>query len=210
MCGDDSRDIAGLPIDQIQHSGSARTKRNSPRWTISPTHRSRPRRIFVRRARHRSMLTAPGRLAAMQQRIEAMMRRSAAVQPPLEKFYGSAERRAEGAASMRSPRISAGYPPQQKAQRVACPGLRRGAACRNAMADRRDRGQVAPERSATRQPQGLQDASAKAAETLKAACPADEAVTPPRAARRHRQAARYHAASGQAGARRPSRIFTQR
>ena len=46
-------------------------------------------------------LTASGRLASMQQRIEAMISGVATVQPALDKFYGLAERRAESAAECR-------------------------------------------------------------------------------------------------------------
>src|SRR5207302_244029 len=35
-----------------------------------------------------AMLTAPGRLAAMQQRVEAMIAATAMIQPRLERFYG--------------------------------------------------------------------------------------------------------------------------
>jgi hypothetical protein len=87
MCGADSNDIAGFPIDQfkqaIQPTGeqsaalddlaNASTKAAQDLKAACPTDIA---------------LTAPSRLAAMQQRIEAMTAAVATVQPPLEKFYG--------------------------------------------------------------------------------------------------------------------------
>jgi len=87
MCGADSRDIAGLPIDQFQQ-------------TIQPTAEQRAAlddlaNASVKAARDIKAacpsdiaLTAPSRLAAMQQRIETMIAAVQTVQPPLEKFYG--------------------------------------------------------------------------------------------------------------------------
>jgi hypothetical protein len=87
MCGEDSRDIAGLPIDQFQQA-------------IQPTAEQRAALDDLANASVKAAadikaacptdiaLTAPNRLAAMQQRIEAMIAAVATVQPPLEKFYG--------------------------------------------------------------------------------------------------------------------------
>ena len=87
MCGEDSREIAGLPIDLIAQVIDP-PRCNAQRSTTSPMHRSRRRKRSRRRVRRRYALTASGRLASMQQRIEAMIAGVATVQPPLEKFYG--------------------------------------------------------------------------------------------------------------------------
>ena len=87
MCGDDSRAIAGLPIDQIQLTVqpsepqfAALDELGNASITAAQTIRTAcPAQI---------VLTAPGRLRAIQQRIEAMMSEVATVRPPLEKFYG--------------------------------------------------------------------------------------------------------------------------
>ena len=87
MCGEDSRDIAGLPVDRFQEAiqpdeaqraalddlANASVKAAQDIKTACPTEIA---------------LTAPGRLAAMQTRIEAMVAAVATVQPALEKFYG--------------------------------------------------------------------------------------------------------------------------
>jgi hypothetical protein len=86
MCGDDSSDIADVPIDQIQRA-------------IEPTRMQRDAlddlgNASIRAARairdacpREATLTAPGRLAAMQRRIEAMITAVAIMRPPLAKLY---------------------------------------------------------------------------------------------------------------------------
>ncbi|MEH2623146.1 hypothetical protein V1292_001201 [Bradyrhizobium sp. AZCC 1719] len=87
FCGDDSREIAGLPIDLIAQ-------------VIEPTEAQRTALDDLANASVTSAqkikaacpasisLTAAGRLASMQQRIEAMIAGVATVQPALDKFYG--------------------------------------------------------------------------------------------------------------------------
>ena len=86
LCGEDSRDIAGLPIDLISrpstHRGTACALDELANASIKAAQNIRaacPTAIS---------LTAPSRLTAMQQRIEAMIAAVATVQPPLDKFYG--------------------------------------------------------------------------------------------------------------------------
>ena len=55
-----------------------------------------------------SYLTAPGRLAAMQQRIEAMISAVATVRPPLEKFYGLLDDEQKARLQRARAKISAG------------------------------------------------------------------------------------------------------
>jgi hypothetical protein len=88
LCGSDRRAIAGLPIDQIASAvqptdaqgaaldalGNASVDAAALIRTSCPT---------------QAAATAPGRLAAMQQRIEAMQKAVDLVQPVLDRFYGS-------------------------------------------------------------------------------------------------------------------------
>src|SRR6185437_14770831 len=86
MCGDDSRDIAGLPIDQIQQAiqpdDAQRTAlddlANASVKAAQDIRAACPTKVAV---------TAPDRLASMQQRVEAMISAVATVQPALQKFY---------------------------------------------------------------------------------------------------------------------------
>ncbi|MEH2613116.1 Spy/CpxP family protein refolding chaperone [Bradyrhizobium sp. AZCC 1693] len=87
LCGKDSREIAGLPIDLIAQA-------------IEPTEAQRAALDDLANASVISAqkikaacpatvaLTASGRLASMQQRIEAMISGVATVQPALDKLYG--------------------------------------------------------------------------------------------------------------------------
>ena len=87
MRGQDSHDIAGLPIDQFQQA-------------IKPTEAQQAALDELAKASLKAAqdikaacpadpaLTAPGRLVATQMRLEAMVAAVATVRPPLEKFYG--------------------------------------------------------------------------------------------------------------------------
>ena len=87
MCGADSRDIAGLPIDQFQQA-------------IQPTDEQRAALDDLANASVKAAqdikaacptdiaLTAPTGSRPCKQRIEAMIAAVQTVQPPLEKFYG--------------------------------------------------------------------------------------------------------------------------
>jgi hypothetical protein len=87
MCGADTNDIAGLPIDPFkqaiqptgEQSAALDDLANASIKAAQDLKAACPTDIA---------LTAPSRLAAMQQRIEAMIAAVATVQPPLEKFYG--------------------------------------------------------------------------------------------------------------------------
>ena len=86
-CGEDVTDVVGLPLDQFREAlhptdelaaalddlGTAVVKATQDMKIACP---SEP------------PLTAPGRLAAMQRRFEAMSAAVDIVQPPMEKFYG--------------------------------------------------------------------------------------------------------------------------
>ena len=177
MCGEDSRDIAGLPIDQFQQA-------------IQPTEAQRAALDDLANASLKAAqdikaacptdisLTAPARLAAMQQRIEAMNAAVATVQPPLEKFYGllSDEQKARLSALGKDRRQS---PAAEKiagllAQNcgAAQPGVTEWP---TAEIDRAVRPTEAQRASLA----ALQNASAKAADMLKAACLTDNPLTPP-------------------------------
>jgi hypothetical protein len=176
MCGEDSRDIAGLPIDQIQGAiapneaqraalddlANASVKAAQSIKTACPT---------------QIALTAPGRLESMQARIEAMIAAQGIVQPPLESFYGllSDEQKL---------RLNALGQDQRKptAQNSGAPAAQSCVATQPGVTD-----WPAAEIEATLHPTeaqraslaALQDAGAKAADLLKASCGADQALTPP-------------------------------
>jgi hypothetical protein len=181
MCGADSRDIAGLPIDQFQQA-------------IQPTDEQRAALDDLANASVKAAqgikaacptdvaLTAPSRLAAMQKRIEAMIAAVEIVQPPLEKFYGllSDEQKA---------RLTALGQDQRKDQRrsqttentagslaqscgAAQPGVTEWPSADIDAA-------VRPTEAQHASLAALQNATTQAADLLKASCLSDHPLTPP-------------------------------
>ena len=86
LCGDDSREIAGLPIDQIQQVIQPNDAERAALDELANASVKAARDIKAACPTEIS-LTAPGRLAAMQQRIEAMISAVDTVRPALQKFY---------------------------------------------------------------------------------------------------------------------------
>jgi hypothetical protein len=175
MCGNDSRDIAGLPIDQIQQAIAPNDDQRAALDDLANASVKAAQDIKAACPTQVS-LTAPSRLAAMQARIEAMIAAVGTVQAPLDKFYGllNDEQKA---------RLNALGQDQQKAAQKTGGSIAQscGAAQPGVTA------WPAAEIDATLHPTdaqrasltALQDASAKAADMLKAACQTDAAVTPP-------------------------------
>ena len=125
------------------------------------------------------ILTAPGRLAAMQQRIEAMISAVATVRPPLEKFYGllDDEQKARLNALAEDQRKSSPPRNMPRAPLAQNCGAAQPAAVEWPASEIEAR--LHPNDTQRAALQALQDASAEAAEMLKAACQADDAMTPP-------------------------------
>ena len=177
MCGADSRDIAGLPIDQFQHA-------------IQPTDEQRAALDDLANASVKAAqnikaayptdiaLTAPSRLAAMQQRIEAMIAAVQTAQPPLEKFYGllSDEQKARLTALGNDQRQSQTAKKNSGSLAQSCsaapPGVMEWP---TAEIDQTVRPTDAQRASLV----ALQKATNQAADLLKASCLTDDPLTPP-------------------------------
>jgi len=176
MCGDDSREIAGLPIDLIQQ-------------VIEPTDTQRTAldelaNVSVTAAQNIKAacpttisLTAPNRLASMQQRIEAMIAAVALVQPALDKFYGllNDEQKARFTALGEDQRRQIAARRHDRPLVESCGAQSAAMQWPAIEIDARLHPTDAQRASLT----ALQDASAKAAEMLKTSCQSDDAVTPP-------------------------------
>jgi len=174
MCGDARSDVAGLPIDQIQTAiqpteaqrGALDELANASILAAQTIRAACPTQL---------VLTAPNRLAAMQQRIEAMISAVALVRPPLDKFYGLLD-------DEQKARFNALAEDQRKA--LASKGSL-AQSCGNAQpAEFQWPGSEIEARLHLNDTQRaalevLQDVSSKAADTLKAACQPDDVVTPP-------------------------------
>ena len=176
MCGEDSRDIAGLPIDLIQQA-------------IEPTDTQRAAlddlaNVSVTAAQNIKAvcpttisLTAPNRLASMQQRIEAMIAAVATVQPSLDKFYGllNDEQKARFNALGENQRMRTTARRSTRPLVESCAAQSAAMQWPTAEIDARLRPTDTQRASLV----ALQDAGAKAADMLKTSCQADDAVTPP-------------------------------
>lgn len=176
MCGEDSRDIAGLPIDRIQE---AIVPNEVQRAALDDLGNASVKAAEIIRAACPTevALTAPGRLAAMEQRIEGMITAVDTIQPALKKFN-------DLLSDEQKTRLNAIGTEQRQA-----PGATGGAlagACDGAQ------GKVAPLPSAEietkihpndaqrRSLGALRDATTRAANMLNIPCPTGaEAVTPP-------------------------------
>jgi len=174
MCGDDSRDVAGLPIDQIEQAiqpndaqRAALDELASASIQAAQTIRSAcPMQVAS---------TAPGRLAAMQQRIEAMISAVALVRPPLERSYGLLD-------DEQKARLNALAEDERKAS-ASRASLAQNCAAAQPAAFRWPGSEIEAklhlddtQRAAL---QVVQDATAKAADMLKVTCEPDDVVTPP-------------------------------
>ena len=137
MCGDDSGVIAGLPIEAFQN---AIQPNEAQRAALEELANASEKAAAGLRASCPTdvALTAPRRLAAMQQRIEAMIVAVQTVQGPLDKFYGllSDEQKAQiNALSHHAP----GSGPDRGESRLGRTSLRCDATGADRVADRHNR-----------------------------------------------------------------------
>ena len=86
LCGDDSREVAGVPIDDIQTFVAPNDAQRAALDDLGNA-AIKAAQIVKDACPSDIALTPTGRLAAMQRRIEAMIEAVAAVRVPLEKFY---------------------------------------------------------------------------------------------------------------------------
>jgi hypothetical protein len=174
MCGGDNKDIAGFPVDQFraaiqpnaEQSAALDELANASQRAAETIRNSCPRDVA---------LTTPARLAAMQQRVEAMRDAVGIVQPALDKFYGLLD-------DEQKAKITALAAEHRQAQRDDDLS---GQKCDAAQPNNEDwpreliERNVKPTDAQRASLTALQDAAAKAADLLKSACPPDDARTPP-------------------------------
>jgi hypothetical protein len=180
MCGEDSRDIAGLPIDQIQQAIQPNDVQRAALDDLANASVKAAQDIKAA-CPTQIALTAPARLASMQARIEAMIAAVATVQPPLQKFYDllSDEQKA---------RLNALGQDQRRGQTAkntqnANGSLAQGCETAQSSATNWPTAEIEAKLHLTEAQRSslaaLQDASAKAADMLKTSCQPSEAITPP-------------------------------
>lgn len=177
MCGDDSREIAGLPIDLIQQAIEPTESQRAALDDLANASVTAAQNIKAA-CPTRISLTAPSRLASMQQRVEAMIAAVAMVQPALDKFYGllndEQKARLNALAEDQRRQIAARRNNRSLAWscEVAPPAVLKWPAEEIDARLRPSDGQRAKLAA-------LQDAGARAAEMLKTSCPAGDTLTPP-------------------------------
>jgi hypothetical protein len=177
MCGEDSHDIAGLPIDQFKQAIKPTDAQQAALDDLANASLKAAQDIKAACPTNIA-LTAPSRLAAMQQRIEAMIAAVATVQPPLENFYGllSDEQKA---------RLTALGNDQRQSQSAEEPAGSLAKSCGTAQPGVTEwptaeiDQSVRPTQAQRASLAALQNVSAKAADMLKAACLTDDPITPP-------------------------------
>jgi hypothetical protein len=177
MCGDDSRDIAGLPIDLIQHAIEPTETQRAALDELANASVTAAQTIKAACPTGLS-LTAPSRLGSMQQRIEAMIAAVATVQPPLDKFYSllndEQKVRLNALGEDQRRRIAARHYDRSLAQ--SC-DVAQPAALQWPIEEIDTR--LRPTDTQRASLVALQGASAKAADMLKSSCQAGDAITPP-------------------------------
>ncbi|SFP60259.1 LTXXQ motif family protein [Bradyrhizobium sp. Ghvi] len=175
LCGSDRREIVGLPIDQIAEAvqpteaqgASLDVLGNASIDAAGMIRASCPTQVAA---------TAPGRLAAMQLRIEAMEKAVDLVQPALERFYGSLT-------DEQKARFNALAEDQRRATASGSAGASLIQNCGAPVApdwpgaDLEAR--LHPNDTQRAALQVLQDTSDKVSASLKAACQPGEVMTPP-------------------------------
>ena len=184
MCGDDNGDIAGLPVGQIQQAIQLNDAQRAALDDVASASAKAAQTIKSACPTDIS-LTAPNRLAVMQQRIEAMISAAGILQPKLQRFYDvlNDEQKALLSALIEDQRSNPGRTSRSRRARAATGVIAQGCGMAqpgvtewpNAEIERR----VHPNDAQRTSLAALQDAAAKAADMLKASCQPDSAVTPP-------------------------------
>jgi hypothetical protein len=175
MCDEGSRDIAGLPIDQFQRAVAANDIQRAALDELANATLKAAQDIKTACAMEAAP-TVPGRLAAMQSRIAALIAAVASVRPPLESFFGllSDEQKEQVIALARKQ--------NQRQSRTgsllldqACGAAPTGVAGWPTADIERAVRPTAEQRASLA---ALQDAAAKTADLSKVSCPTDNLLTP--------------------------------
>src|SRR5712691_332830 len=190
LCGDDSREIAGFPIDQIAQAIQPNEAQRAALDDLANALMSAAR-VIQASCPTQTAFTAPDRLAVMQQRIEAMIKAESAVQQPLGKFYDllddEQEARLNALAEDRrkmSPAKRATETPAQGCGAAQSAALQWPAdeieaiAALQWPADEIE-ARLHPNDTQRAALKALQDANARAVDILTAGCQPEDAITPP-------------------------------
>jgi hypothetical protein len=176
LCGADSPDIIGLPVDEVRQAiqlndeqraalddlANALEKATQDIKAVCPTD-------FT--------LTAPGRLAAMQRRLEAMIAGVATVQPLLEKFYALLDDEGKARLTALADERRGNWTAERNSGSVtsSCGATQGVTDWPIAEIDQR----VRPTETQRASLSALQNAASKATDMLRTSCQPDSTLTPP-------------------------------
>jgi LTXXQ motif family protein len=174
MCGDDSQEIAGLPIDRIQQALNPDDEQRKALDELANAS-VKAAQTIKSACPNDVASTAPGRLAAMQTRLEAMISAVKIVQPPLDHFYGLLNDEQKARLTSLGEDQRRGRNDQGALAQQNCGTAGPATDWPAAEIERR----VHPTEAQRASFDNLKDASAKAADMLKSTCEPNEALTPP-------------------------------
>src|SRR5579871_997186 len=174
MCGDDTKEVAGWPVERIQQLVSPDDQQRAALDDLANAS-VKAAQIIKSGCPTSVAFTPTGRLAAMEQRIEAMAQAVETVRGPLETFYGSLTDDQKAKFNAANP-----SPDQEKTGRPH--GLAQS--CTTAKAstqwpEARIEAALRPNEEQEAKLKALQNAAAQAAEQLAASCPSEMPTTPP-------------------------------
>jgi hypothetical protein len=173
MCGSSNRDIAGFPIDQFRTAVQPNSEQSAALDELANASQKASETISNSCPKDVA-LTAPSRLAQMQQRVQAMHDATGILKPALDKFYGllSDDQKAKVTA------LAADRRPPQREDIVGSTCSAGQPAATDWPGDLIERN-VKPTDAQRTNLKALQDAATKAADILKASCAGTDARTPP-------------------------------
>jgi hypothetical protein len=177
LCGDDSREIAGLLNDQVQSAMQPNNEAQRAALDDLTNALIAAAQIIRASCPTQAAFTAPERLAVMQQRIGTMIKAEQAVQQPLGKFYDLLDDEQEA-------RLNALADDRRKISAngaTEAPAAGCGAAQPAALQWPADEieARLHPNDTQRAALKALQNANARAVDILSAACPPQEATTLP-------------------------------
>jgi LTXXQ motif family protein len=176
LCADDSREIAGLPIEQI---AEAIVPTEAQRTALDDLAAASIKAAQTIRSTCPAQVasTAPGRLMAMQRRVEGMITAVELVRPPLEQLYGllDDEQKARFNALSEQERKRAAARPAPDAAGSACGA---GSAATVTWPSEEIETRLHPDETQRAALKTLQDAATRANDTLKTVCQPADVVTP--------------------------------
>jgi hypothetical protein len=174
MCGDDTKEVAGWPIDRIQQLVSPDDQQHTLLDALADA-TVKAAQTIKSGCPTAVAFTPTGRFAAMEQRIEAMQQAVETVRGPLDAFYGSLTEE-------QKTKFDAASQPSAPDRSGRQHSVGQGCAATNVSAswpEARIEAALRPNEAQQAKLKALQNAAAQAAEQLAAACPSELPATPP-------------------------------